>query len=68
MNGEYYKGYSLDFDPSRPMSGQWRAVRHGVGLNNNSLEGLKRMIDFKVKDSQNYFNKTGVYEVQDENI
>lgn len=41
----HYRGWDYDFSASRPASGQWRATRAGVGMNTNSEEGLKRMID-----------------------
>jgi len=45
---KHYRGWDYNFDPKRPVSGQWRATRAGVGMNTNSEKGLKRMIDQKL--------------------
>lgn len=44
---KHYNGWTYDFDPGRPVTGQWRATRYGVGLCTNSEDALKRMIDVK---------------------
>lgn len=50
---EVYRGYTITFDRFAPVTGQWRGVRFGVGLCNNSLESVKRMIDVRIYEAQN---------------
>ena len=42
-----YKGWRIyDNGPDyHPVTGRWRAVRHGVGMGHPTWEGLRRMID-----------------------
>ena len=47
-----YRGWNYDFSQNRPVTGAWRATRHGVGICNNSEESLRRMIDTKVTEEQ----------------
>ena len=43
-----YKGWAIDYDVRRPVTGTWRAERHGVGMCAGTKEALYRMIDTKV--------------------
>jgi len=54
-----YRGWRISYEPSRPITGQWRAVRHGVGMCHNSEEAIKRMIDQKVLDARADAEKRG---------
>ncbi len=45
-----YKGWTIYQGPSHPVTGLWRAVRFGVGMGHNTLEGLQRMIDRRVAE------------------
>lgn len=47
-----YRGWIITFSENRPITGQWRAERFGVGLCNNSLESVKRMIDKKKEEEK----------------
>ena len=58
MNNDY-RGWFVYFNPTLPVSGQWRAVRHGVGMNNNSEAGVKRMIDVKVREARAVAGRRG---------
>lgn len=43
-----YKGWSIDYDVRRPVTGTWRAERYGIGMCAGTKEALYRMIDTKV--------------------
>lgn len=44
---EIYKGWAIGLSPQRPVTGQWRATRFGVGLCAGTKPELIRMIDVK---------------------
>jgi hypothetical protein len=44
----HYRGWNYWFDEFSPKSGQWKAMRAGVGMNTNNEADLKHMIDAKV--------------------
>lgn len=44
-----YKGWIITYDRDRPITGQWRGERYGVGVSNNSLEAVKKQIDYKTE-------------------
>ena len=39
-----YRGWEIHY-----AAGIWRAMRFGIGMNTNSLDGLKHMIDMKIE-------------------
>ncbi len=43
----YYQGWNYAHNPARPVTGQWRATRHGVGMCAGTEAQLKRMIDVR---------------------
>ena len=43
-----YRGWKISHNPARPITGQWRAERHGVGLCAGDRDALLRMIDAKI--------------------
>jgi hypothetical protein len=45
-----YRGWSISFSDARPVTGKWRAERHGVGMGAGTEDALYRMIDAKVAD------------------
>jgi hypothetical protein len=47
-----YRGWGCGFDPERPVTGRWQAIRHGVSICAGTREALERMIDFKVAEAQ----------------
>ena len=47
-----YRGWHVTYDGTRPVTGTWRAERFGVGMCNNFMHGLLRMIDYKVTEKQ----------------
>lgn len=49
---ERYHGWWITFNITRPLSGQWRAEKFGVGMCNSSYEALIRMIEQRFKDEQ----------------
>jgi len=49
---DFYRGWYITYDPTRPVTGTWHAERFGVGMGNNSKESLVRMIDTKIKEQQ----------------
>jgi hypothetical protein len=47
----YYRGWHyVDQGPNAPVTGRWRAQRHGVGMCANNEALLKRMIDTRVNE------------------
>jgi hypothetical protein len=55
MKGSYqlppvYRGWTYGYDAGAPVTGRWRATRHGVGVCASTEEALKRLIDFKVAE------------------
>lgn len=44
-----YRGWKITYNRYRPVTGVWRAERHGVGMNAGNLAQLKRMIDTHVE-------------------
>ena len=45
-----YRGYAVTFNRTRPVTGQWRAERFGVGMCAGSEDALRRMVDQKLAD------------------
>jgi hypothetical protein len=45
MSDTYYKGWRILRGPEHPVTGQWRALRQGVGMGHTTREGLIAMID-----------------------
>lgn len=52
--GQTYKGWKLTFSNTRPITGQWRAERHGVGLCHSSKEALMRQVDIKLTETRGF--------------
>lgn len=48
-----YQGWHYDHSFDRPVTGRWRAERHGVGLCADNLESLKAMIRTKNAELKN---------------
>ena len=46
-------GWSITYSAARPVTGQWRAARFGVGMCANSREALIRMIDVNNAERRN---------------
>jgi hypothetical protein len=42
-----YRGWSMGYSARAPVTGAWRATRHGVGMCAGTADALKRMIDAK---------------------
>lgn len=49
----FYRGWDIRYCGGHPVTGQYRAIRHGVEICASTLEGLMRMIDLKISDLQN---------------
>lgn len=49
-HGEY-RDWKITYDAWLPVTGRWRAEWRAVGMCNSTEEGLKRMIDWKVKEA-----------------
>jgi hypothetical protein len=47
-----YRGYSVRYDRSAPVTDRFRASRFGVGLCANHWPLLKRMIDQRIEEAQ----------------
>lgn len=47
-----YKGWTISYNPAWPVTGIWRAERHGVGMCNGTKESLLRMVDVKVLEQR----------------
>lgn len=47
-----YCGWRITYDRHRPVTGTWRADRHGVGLCNNSKESIEQMVNTKVAEKR----------------
>lgn len=45
MSDNFYKGWTISYSAARPITGQWRAVRHGVSISAGTRAALLRMID-----------------------
>jgi len=43
---QHYKGWEL-YENGFPTERNFIATRHGVSMNTNSIEGIKRMVDTK---------------------
>ena len=50
VNVETYKGWKIYYYPVG--SQHWRAKQYGVVMCANSVEGLKRMIDIRVREAR----------------
>lgn len=50
VNVDTYKGWKIYYCPVG--SQHWRAKQYGVGMCANSVEGLKRMIDIRVREAR----------------
>ena len=50
MKTAQYKGWTIRRDDDAPVTGRWRADRHGVGMCNNTVERIIRMVD--VRDAE----------------
>ena len=50
VNVETYKGWKIYYYPVG--SQHWRAKQYGVAMCANSVEGLKRMIDIRVREAR----------------
>lgn len=58
-----YRGWHIYPGPEHPVTGQWRARRHGVTMGGNTLEMLRSMIDQRHADDAQRFNPCpGAYE------
>lgn len=44
-----YRGWKITYDRYRPVTGVWRAEKHGVGMCAGNLAQLHRMIDTRVE-------------------
>ena len=44
-----YRGWKITYDRNRPVTGTWRAEKHGVGVCAGNLAQLHRMIDTRVE-------------------
>jgi hypothetical protein len=49
-----YKGWKITYSANRPVTGTWRAERHGVGMCAGTREALQRMVDAKVSERYNF--------------
>jgi len=47
-----YKGWVITFDPTRPVTGKYRATRFGVGLGAGTFDAVCRMIDAKIREQE----------------
>ncbi len=47
-----YRGWTVTTSPTRPVTGTWRAERHGVGMCAGTYEALKRMIDTRIEEKR----------------
>ena len=56
-----YNGHKLTYNPSAPVTGKWRAVRHGVSMCANDKPMLMRMIDIKIAQAREDRRKAGVF-------
>ena len=56
-----YSGYQITYNPSAPITGKWRAVRHGVSLCANDKPMLMRMIATKIMHAREERQKAGVF-------
>ncbi len=52
MNGNRHKGWEINYNPSRPVTGVWRAERFGVGMCAGTFDALIRMIDTKIAEER----------------
>lgn len=43
-----YRGWTISYDLTRPVSGRWRAERRGVGMNYFSEDGIKLLVDISI--------------------
>lgn len=48
-----YRGWDIWHDRFQPVTGQWRAMRFGVGMCAGTKEALHRMIDSRIAEKQN---------------
>lgn len=46
-HGDVYCRWTVRYQPEAPVTGRWRATRHGVGMCANTITLLARMIDQK---------------------
>ena len=44
-DGQIYRGWQVCEYPDGPVTGRWRAHRHGVRIGTNTLQGLKELIN-----------------------
>ncbi len=45
-----YRGWTLSYCASRPVTGIWEADRFGVVVSAGSLEAIKRVVDRRITD------------------
>jgi hypothetical protein len=44
MVRNYLNGWLVRYEPNAPITGRWRAYRHGVRIGTTTYEGLTHMI------------------------
>jgi hypothetical protein len=44
-----YRGWKITFNENRPVTGVYVAERWGVMVNNSTLEGVKNLVDSRIK-------------------
>ena len=47
-----YRGWAISYSAARPVTGQWRAERFGVGMCAGTRDALIRMIDTRADEVQ----------------
>jgi hypothetical protein len=48
----FYRGWHLDFNPRRPVTGTWKAQQRGVTMSAASQTALQNMIDQRMQDER----------------
>lgn len=49
----FYASWDVTYSAARPVTGTWRAERHGVGMCAGSKAGIERMIDIRNAEERN---------------
>ena len=49
---QFYRGFTIYYRPSNPVTGRWVAMRHGVRLNGHSWEALRSVINNHTEENK----------------
>lgn len=59
---DFYRGWTIGYSTSAPVTGQWRAVRHGVSVCAGSYDSLIAML--KLREEEEYQARVNQHETR----